>query len=179
MSGSISATTMAYIAIGTAVASAAGGAYSSISSSEAASSAAKYNAAVANNNQTIANSNATLAIQSGEAQAGQELQKTRANVGAIKAAQAANGVDVDSGSADAVQRSAAELGEESAINIRANAVRQAYGYQTQSMNFNAQSQLDTAQAQQDQTSGMIGAGSSVINGIANADGAYNKYVAGV
>ena len=155
--------TVAAVAVG-AVTSA----YGAISSSEASASASKYNAQVAANNQTIANQNATLAAQSGEAQAGQEEQKTRATVGAVKAAQAANGVDVNSGSADAVQKSAAELGEQSAINIRASAARQAYGYETQSMNFAAQSELDKAQASQDLTSGYINGGSSLLNGAGTA-----------
>lgn len=61
-------------------------------------------------------------------------------MGAIKAAEAAGNVDVNSGSAVDVQSSAAALGELNAITIRGNAAKEAYGYETQSTSFENQAQ---------------------------------------
>lgn len=134
----------------------------SITSGQAASKSAKYNAAVAANNAQTAQNNATLAGQEGAANANIEQQKTRANVGEIKAAQAANGVNVNKGSAVDVQSSAAELGELNAINIRSNAARSAYGYQTQAASDKAQSELDKQEASFDSTAGLEKAGTTLL-----------------
>jgi hypothetical protein len=130
---------------------------------------AKYNAQVATQNQQIATQNATLAGQSGEQQAAQSEAKTRAEVGAIKASEAAGNIDVNSGSAVDVQSSAAELGELSAITIRGNA---AYGYQTQSTSFENQAQLDTQQAANDTTAGEIAAPVTLLGGLGGAGISY-------
>lgn len=176
MSGSVSATTLAYVAIASSVAAAGATAYSSSEQGNAASAAAKYNSQVASNNAQIANQNATWAAQAGEAQVGEQTQKTRATVGAITAAQAANGVDVNSGSDVDVRSSASELGELSAINIRSNAARTAYGFQTQSASQTAQSKLDTFEGEQSQLAGEVGAGSSILGGVGNSASIYTKYV---
>ena len=167
------------IAAVSAVAGIAGagvGVYGSIQSSNAASASAKYNAQVAQQNQQIAMQNATSAGQAGEAQAAQAEQKTRAEVGAIKAASAAGNIDVNSGSALDVRSSADELGELNAITIRGNAAKQAYGYETQGTSFQNQATLDTSQAASASTAGEIGAGSTFLGGVGNAASNYGKYL---
>lgn len=176
MSGGISASTIAAVSATAAVASAGIGAVGAISSANAASASANYNAQVAQQNQQIATQNATLAGQAGEAQAAQQGQKTRAEVGAIKAAQAAGNIDVNSGSALDVQSSAASLGELSAITIRSNAAREAYGYETQSTSFENQAQLDAAQSASDTTAGEIGSGSTILGGLGSAGSNYANFL---
>jgi hypothetical protein len=173
----MSAGTIAAISLAAAAASSAVAAVGSIQSANAQSNAAKYNASVANNNATIAEQNAQLAAKSGEAQAEQQQMKTRALVGGIKANQAAGGVDVDSGSATDVRSSASELGELDAINIRASAARQAYGYQTQAEGFKSQSTLDVYEGQQDVISGEIGAGSTLLGGVSSGTSSFSKFQA--
>lgn len=145
----------------------------SIAQGNAAAKSANYNAAIASNNAQIATNNATLAAQQGAANAGIEQQKTRATVGAIKAAQAANGVDVNKGSAVDVRSSAAELGELNAITIRSNAARSAYGYQTQAASDQAQAQLDRQQGKYAKQAGYVKAGTSILGDAAMAGGAGN------
>lgn len=180
MSGSISATTLAYIGLGTSIAGTIGGtAISAIGSEEsgnAAAAASKYNSQVASENAQIATQNASMAGAAGEAQVGAEAQKTRSTVGAIKAAQAANGLDVNSGSAVDVRSSASELGELSAINIRSNAARTAYGYQTQSVSDTAQSKLDTFDASQQKLAGEVGAAGGTLSGVGNAGLNFSNYL---
>lgn len=152
------------------------GGVGSLISGNAKSESAKYNAAVAANNATIASQNATRAAQAGEAQAAMSQQKTRATVGAIKASQAASGIDVNQGSAVDVRSSAAELGELDAITIRSNAARTAYGYQTQSASDTAQSNLDKFTAENDETASEIGAGTTVLGGLGSASLNYGKFL---
>lgn len=131
---------------------------------QAAAASAKYNSQVQANNAQIAQNNAALAGEQGAANAGIEQQKTRAAVGGIKAAQAANGIDVNSGSAVDVRSSAAELGELNAITIRSNAAKTAYGYQTQQSSDMAQSQLDRQEAKFDVQAGYMNAGTTLLSG---------------
>ncbi len=133
----------------------------------------KYNAQVAENNAQIARQNATFSGQEGAANAAREQLKTRAQVGGIKAAQAANGIDINSGSAVDVRSSAAELGELNAITIRSNAARQAYGYQTQASSDMAQAQLDRQSAKYASESGYIKGATTLIGQSATAANAGN------
>jgi hypothetical protein len=132
---------------------------------EAESQAASYNAQVQRQNAQIEQQNANWAGQAGEVQAAAQEQKTRSQVGAIKAAEAANNLDVNSGSAVDVRSSAAQLGELSALNIRSNAAKQAYGYETQSWNAQAQANLDQADAAYARQAGEIGAAGDLLGGI--------------
>ena len=163
MSGGTSA-----VMIGAAVISAAVGAYGAIQSSEASSAAAKYQSQVAEQNAQAAQQNASWAEQAGNQQAEQASLKMRAMAGAIKANQAASGVDVNSGSASDVQTSSDELGQLDVINIRANAARTAFGYENQAAAYKDQSQLDQFTASNDITAGYIGATSSIVGGVGQA-----------
>lgn len=150
----------------------------SIQQGNAAASSAKYNAQIQENNAKIAQQNSIFASEQGAANAGIEQQKTRAQVGAIKAAQAANGVDVNSGSAIDVRSSAESLGMLNAITIRSNASRHAYGYQTEAASDKAQAALDKQQAKYAKTAGYVGAGTSILGGAAKASesGTWDKYI---
>lgn len=150
--------------IGTVV-SGAVGAVGAVMNAQAQSAAAKYNAEVAQQNAKIQQQNAIWAQQAGEQQAAVEEQKTRARVGAIMAAQAANGIDVNSGSALDTRSSAKELGELSALTIRSNAAKESYGYETQSWNASAEANLDKMNAAAAEQAGMIGAAGDLLGGV--------------
>ncbi len=163
-----------------AAASLASSAIGSIAQGKAQSASDKYNAQIARNNTQIATQNATFAGEEGAVNAGAEELKTRAQVGSIKASQAANGVDVNTGSAVDVRSSAAELGELSAINIRSNAARSAYGYQTQASSDTAQAALDKEQAKYASEAGYIKAGTTLLGGAAagQQSGAWSGFLNG-
>lgn len=154
------------------------GGYGAIESGEASSAAAKYQSQVSANNAQIATQNATYATAAGEAQVTQQQLKTAATIGGIRGAQAASGLDVNSGSNEDVQSSAAELGELSVLNIRNAAAKQAYGYQTQSVSDVAQGQLSQAASGQDLIAGGVGATGSVIGGAASSANSYAKFLQG-
>lgn len=176
-----SASVPAAIATAGAVSALAGGgvaAYGAIQSSDASSNAASYQAQVSANNAQIAQQNATYATAAGEAQVTQSQLKTAATIGGIRGAEAASGLDVNTGSNEDVQSSAKELGELDALSIRNSAAKQAYGYQVQSTSDVAQGQLQTASAGQDQTAGLFGATGSVLGGASSAGNAYGKFLQG-
>lgn len=159
---------MGVAAIPLAIGAAAIQGISAYQQGQAASKAAAYNAQVADNNSKIATQNAEFAGAEGEANAGASAMKTASQIATIKTAQAANGVDVNSGSAVNVRASEAELGEVNALNIRANAARQAYGYATQSQQFTSQKQLDEVQSDQANTGSYLSAAGSFLGGASSA-----------
>lgn len=159
---------MAFAPIALTVGSAAMQAYSTYQQGQAASKAAAYQAQVAENNAKIAEQNAEFAGAEGEANVGAQGLKTRAQVGAITSAQAANGINVHSGSAVNVRASQAQLGELDALNIRANAAREAYGYRTQAQGYESQAALDKATSKNAKTGAIIGAGATLLHGASKA-----------
>ena len=151
------------------------GAAGSLESGAAQSAAATYQAQLAASNEKIAQQNATQAEATGSAQVEQEGIKTKAEVGAIKAAQAASNIDVNSGSALDVRSSAAALGQLDALTIRSNAEKTAYGYETQASQFAGQESLEQATAQQAQLAGGIGAFSSILGAASGVSNQYSRW----
>lgn len=148
--------------------SAGAGALGSIQQGYAQAGAAKYNAAVAEQNAQLATQNAQWTGAEGEQQAAIAGLQTQATAGAQKTRQAANNVDVNSGSAAAVRAGTAEAGQLNQMNIRSNAARQAYGFETQAAGYEGQAALDKSQASQDVAAGFIGAGTKGLTGAALA-----------
>jgi len=130
------------ITIGLAIASGV----SSIAGSQAQKQQAQYQAGVAKNNQRIALMNAGYANRVGVQKEQSEAWKVRAMIGQQAAAQAANGLDINSGSAAQVRDSTAELGKLSFGNIRDNAAREEYGYLAQATQFGNEAKLAKASA---------------------------------
>lgn len=115
------ATAVGLVGIG---ATALGGTFSAIGAARSADAQAKmyrYQADVARINQE-------WAAQQGGANAMQYGSKARQQEGAIKAAQGASGIDVNSGSAVGVQEGQRKTIEADNLTIRSNAARTAYGY---------------------------------------------------
>lgn len=162
MSGGMSAAAIAGLAlsaIGTGVAM-----YGQMQQADAASAAAKYQAQVAANNATIAKQNADATIEAGKVAEQQQRMKTAALIGSQRAAMAANGVRLDSGSALDIQSDTATMGELDALTVRNNAARQAWAYEAQATNFNAQSQLSNAQAGWAQSAGLVSGAGTLLGG---------------
>lgn len=166
---------LGYASTGLNVAGGAVGALGAIQTAQAQAGAAKENAAIATINQNQATENATLAGEAGSAQAGIQSQKARAQVGSIIANQAAGGIDVNTGSAKDTQLSERDVGELDALQVRSNATKEAYGYQTQATSFGDTAALDTTEAKNDQTAGGINAASTFLGGAGSAASNYAKY----
>ena len=110
---------------------------------QAAQTAANYSAKVAENNSIVAQQNADRAIEAGQQKAQTASLKNAATVARIGAGMAANGIDVNSGSAVDVQESQRKTGVLDAETVLSNAQLEAYGYRTQASNFDSEAALDT------------------------------------
>ena len=148
------------------------GATSAITGARSQAAMAGYEKQVAANNATIATQNANLSTAAGASQVEEQGLKTRAEIGAITASQAASNVDVNSGSAVDVRSSAAALGQLDALTIRSNAEKTTYGYQTQALGFQGQEQLEGLEQEQAPIAGGISAAGSLLSGVSSASSKY-------
>lgn len=146
------------------IAGTAAGAIGAIGQGQAAAAQANYQAQVARNNAIVAQQNANYAIASGEAKATDEGMKERARAGAVRAALAASGLDVNSGSSADVQEGSARTGQTNIERVRQEAQLRAYGYRSQATNFGAEAGLDRLAASNAQTAGFLKAGGLLFSG---------------
>ena len=156
---------MAFLPIISAIAGVAGAgisAYGALYQGAAARESASYQAQVAANNAIIANQNAKYAVAAGQQQAEAVSLKGAAQQGKVKAALAANNIDVSSGSAKNVQVSQAETSQLDTETVLNNAELQAYGYRTAATGYTAESGLLTTQAAEAPVGAALGAGGGLL-----------------
>jgi hypothetical protein len=134
---------------------------------------ASYQAAVANNNSIVAQQNATEAEEAGSAAAENQSLKGAAELGKVKTAQAANGIDVNSGSALDVQESERETNQLSTENVFHNDLMQAYGYRVQSENFQSEAALDTAKADEAVPASVLSATGGLLSSASSIGGKWS------
>ena len=134
-----------------------------VEAGQATANAASYSAEVARNNATIANQNADYSIAAGQRKTADTSMKNAANIGRIKGAQAASGIDVNSGSAEDVQVGNRETGQLDSETVLNNSELQAYGYRSAATGFTAEAGLDTLKAEQAPIGADIGAGGSLLS----------------
>lgn len=163
------------IAIAAAVAASALTAYGQLEAGKAAKQAGDYNAAIARNNQIIAERQAEDAVKRGDIAADEQRRKTARIAGAQKAAIGASGIALDSGTPMDIFGDTAAFGELDALTIKSNAAREAYGYQVQGMNFEAEGAMARTRGNNAQRASYIQAGSTLLGGAAQAGDMYNRY----
>lgn len=115
-----------------------------------------YAGQVASNNATIAGQNAEYAKEAGQVGAANQSMKGAAKSARIKTSFAANGIDVNSGSASEVEASQAGENALDVDTVLHNADLRAYGYTTQQQNFEEE-------ATQDRVGGILGATGSLLS----------------
>ena len=123
--------------------------------------AGSYQGEVASNNAKIATQNAAYAREAGQEQAAIASRKGAAQGAALKTGLAANGVDVNSGSAVDVEAGARETSKLDAETVLNNAELQAYGYTTQATNFKAQAKQDVIGSEFGAAGSLLGNASSI------------------
>lgn len=101
----------------------------------------KYQSGVAMVNKQIAEQNADYARSVGETQAQTEGMKTRASLGTVRAAQGASGLAIGEGSSADVTSSVGAIGDLNSAIIRSNAAKQAYGFEVEAVQNEAQSKV--------------------------------------
>lgn len=157
------------------IAASAVSAYGAIQSGNAAKNQAEYQAAVDRDNQQRAEWQAKDALDRGAEAERQQRLKVQSALGSQRAAMAANGVDLSSGSPLDILGDTAMYGEMDALTIRSNAEREAYGYRVQSQNFATNAQLSQMRGSSAQTAGAIGAGSTLLTGAGQAASTWAKF----
>lgn len=156
--GISAAAVAAYAGVASAVVGVAG----IVASGEAQSNAANYQAQVARNNAITEKQNADYAIAAGTQKAQTESLKGAAAGGRLKAAQAANGIDVNSGSAVDVQAGQRAASTLDTLNVSNESLLAAYGYRTAATNEEAKAGLEDAAADQAITGAALGATGTLL-----------------
>jgi len=134
-----------------------------IEGGEATANAASYQAQVAQNNAIIAEQNAQYASNAGLTQAAATSLKGAAEGAKVKTAQAANNVDVNTGSAVNVQASERETNVLNSETVLNNAELQAYGYRAAATGYKATAGLETEEAEQAPIGAVIGATGNLLS----------------
>jgi hypothetical protein len=164
---------MTAAAVGIAVVGAAMSAYGQYQQSQAQKAQAEYQSAVARNNQIIGEQNAADAMKRGEIEADKHRAKVQQLKGTQKAAMAAGGFEIDTGSNLDILSDTAQMGELDALTILNNAEREAYQHKAAAMNSSAQAGLyGMAAASQ---SPLLSGGTALVGGLASAAGTYALY----
>lgn len=166
------------VAIASVVATVAGAAMQArgaAQQSAASQQAYNYQAAVAENNKTIAEGYARDAEIAGQQQEQTKRLQTAQQIGGVRAAVSASGLDAGSGSSLMLQKDTAMLGEQDALTIRSNAAKAAYGYRVQGLGYAETAALDRSAASNALTAGGLNQWSSIIGGVSSFSDKWAKY----
>ncbi len=143
------------------IASSVLGAVGSIQEGQAANQQANFQANIAKNNADLASRKADEAREFGKVSERKNQIAVLQLLGQQRAAAAANGVDVNVGSAADLQADTVAFGRLDDLTIRNNAEREALGFEAQGTNFLLEEQAFKASGQAAVTAGFIGAASSL------------------
>lgn len=133
-----------------------------------------YKAQVAKINADIDRQNAAWARTKGEVEATQYGMKASQQRGAIRAAQGASGIDVNSGSATEVQRSQEAIKDIDMKQIRSNAAKVAYDYETKATMDENQAGLDTMAGTFAKEAGEIKAAESILGTVSSVSSKWQQ-----
>lgn len=129
----------------------------------------RYAGAVADQNARLAASQSNDAQLRGQLEEKKSYQRTSQLLGQQRAALAANGVEVDFGSAADVQGDTKMLGREEASTIRTNTEREMRGYDIESTNYTAQGKADRAAATGTIVSSLFNTAGTILGGVSQAN----------
>lgn len=151
----------ATLALAAVAANAAGSILGGVTAAESAS----FQGQIAKNNATAAQQNAAYSAKASAAQTEQAGLKAAQQDAGVKAAGAANNLDVNTGSPLDIQESQRKLGVLDTATVANRGAEQVYGYATQERNFSAQAAADQAEVGPDIAGGVLKAAGSVAGGV--------------
>ena len=152
------------------------GAFGAEQTATATSQADLINAAVLRNNAALSLRAGQYEAEAGGAKVQQQELKGRAQIGAIKAAQAASNLDVNSGSAPQVRTGQQMLNQLDAMTISSDTARKYYGYQVQAAGETEQAGLEQTAAEKAREQGLIGGLTSILGGASGAGTSYAQWL---
>lgn len=155
--------------------SAVGSILTAVSQSRAAKAQGDYEQSIANTNATIAAIQSKQAIEAGDFAASKKDVQTQQAVGSERAAQGASGIDVASGSSALVRNATEGAGAQDELTIRNNAARQAWGYQTESIEDTYKGQFAQLMAKASSEQSLMTGGLQAISGPLSIESAYLRW----
>ena len=138
-----------------------------------------YKAGIDRFNEKVAYDNANYAIQVGEQRQQQSGMKTAYQVGETMVTQSASGIDVNTGSAEALRQSEQEVGLFEQNVIRADAAKTAYNFDIQAQTAEMQAQLDTMAGEQAKKAGDIAAETTMLGAKASIASQWTRALQGI
>lgn len=154
--------TMGAMAIGSSVVSGALGIAGAKSSADASSDSFNFKAGIAKLNADIAKQNAAWSLNSGGIKAANYGLKAGQDIAETKVVQAASGLDVNSGSKEAVRDTQSDVAKYDQNLIRADAAHTAHGYEVKAASDTLEAEMDRVSAVNAQKAGKLAILSSVI-----------------
>ncbi len=146
------------------------GAYSQ---SQALEMQANYQKTQSEMNAKLADMQAEDAIKRGNKAAGQVKQQAKRMQGAQRAALAAQGIDIDSGSAAEIQENTEVLSAMDAMQVKNNAWKEAWGFKVQALNTRAEGSWAQAAGQAAARNTLLTGGMQALS--YTAQGSYDVY----
>ena len=162
-SGALFATEAATTAIGT------------YAQSKALKAKGNYEAQIAETNARYADLAAEDTLARGDKTSSQVRREGKRVKGAQRAGFAGQGVDVNTGTAQAVQDSTETLSEMDALTVKNNAWREAWGYKTQAQDYRAQGRMARLSTKFDRATTLLTGGLQTIR--SGADYGYREKLA--
>lgn len=150
-------------------------AYGAYAGGQAQQSMFNYQARVAQINAGIAQEQARAETIAGDIRAQQSGIKTAERVGMTRAAMAAGGLDLGTGSPKSVISSEEEIGQFDQASIRNDAARRDYGYNVAAFGDQAQSSLDIAAGEGAVQAADVNVGTSLLGGATQVSDKWVKF----
>lgn len=136
---------------------------SATSQAGALESQGRYEKSQFDTNAEFAELEASDAIRRGKREEKEFRRRTAQTIGQQRAGLAAQGIDVNSGTALGLQEDTAEFGELDALTIRNNAWREAYGYRTQAADYRTRGAFAEMSGRRAARQTLIGGGMSALS----------------
>jgi hypothetical protein len=153
------------------VAASTGGA---IAGADAAMRQGDYQKQIYDENARISQIQSDDALRRSEEMAGRVRANARKVQGSQRAAYAAQGIDVNSGSAIDVQDETMTMGEQDAMTVSNNAWREAWGYRVEAHNATMKGELAKAAAKNEANNTLLTGGLKALGSLADVSGKFRK-----
>ncbi len=134
--------------------------------SKATNENASYQQSVYESNARMAEIQAMDAVKRGDTASKETQARAKRLIGSQRAALAAQGQDLETGSALQIQQDTAEIGAADALTIRNNAWREAWGYQSQAEQYRTQSIFSGMTASNNSGNTLLTGGLNAVKDIA-------------
>jgi len=142
------------------------------SQSQAIESKSEFDASQQETNSRLAEIRAKDAISRGKKESQQQKLKTKQLIGKQRARLAAQGIEIDSGSALDVQLETAELGAVDAMTIENNAFREATGHRIEAIEQKGQAGMTRLSGKEKSRDTLLTGGLQAASGFARAGGVF-------